>query len=92
MFDAFKLQWELKEKSQFEPLESDRSRTGCLTKLEKECLVSRKPYVVKELKEYLKDTQPRDDYKEFGRLALLLLGENDATATICIPGTYHCAR
>ena len=47
---------------------------------------------MENLKKYLKETQPRDNYKEFGRLALLLLGENNDTTNICIPGAYHHAR
>lgn len=47
LFVRVKSQWELIEKSKFEPLESDTSGTGCLTKLEKEWLASRKFDVVK---------------------------------------------
>ena len=42
LFGRVKSQWELIEKSKFEPLESDKSGAGCLTKFEKEWFASRK--------------------------------------------------
>ena len=92
LFGRLKSQWEFIDKSKFEPLDSDESGAGSLTSFEKEWLASRKADVIKKLKKHLRDAQPREDYREFGRLALLLLGEDDGAASICTPGAYHRAR
>jgi len=90
LFRRLKSQWDFIDTSKFESINSD----GCLTASEKTWFESRKEVVVRTIRKHLADVQPREDYREFGRLTLQLLGENmDTSGTgFSTPGAYHRAR
>ena len=91
LFSRFKSQWQVIDKSKFEPLGSDDSGPGCLDDSEKIWLDKRRHDVVQSLQKHLENVQPREDYREFARLTLWLLGEN-VTSDFSAPGAYHRAR
>ena len=94
IFGRLKSQWEYIDKSVFDPIDSDESGDGCLNTDEKIWLASRRATVISKLRQHLADVQPRQDYREFARLTLRLLGENMANTGegFCAPGAYHHAR
>jgi len=60
---------------------------------EKAWLEARRVIAVNSLRQHLQDVQPRDDYREFARLALWLLGDDvDLDIGFSMPGAYHRAR
>ena len=93
LFGRLKSQWNFIDKSQFDLLDSDQEREGCLTAPEKSWLASRRAAVVSNLRRHLQDVQPREDYRELARLTLRLLGEDvDVGTGFSAPGAYHRAR
>jgi len=91
LFGRLKLQWDFIDKSKFDPFHGDEAGEGCLSVSENAWLVSHRDVVVSNLQQHLQDVQPREDYREFARLALRLLGV-DIDPTSCAPGAYHRAR
>jgi len=66
---------------------------SCLSDSDNVWLESRRAVVVNSLRQHLEDVQPREDYREFIRLTLWLLGEIEDIGTgFCAPGAYHRAR
>ena len=64
-----------------------------LSDLDNVWLESRRAVVVNSLRRHLEDVQPREDYREFIRLTLWLLGELEDIGTgFCAPGAYRRAR
>ena len=91
LFGRLKSKWNFIDKSSFDPLDSDVAGEGCLDPSEKAWLASRQADVISIMRQHLDDVQPREDYREFARLTLQLLGE-DVEAGFSSPGAYHRAR
>ena len=94
LFGRFKSQWSLIDKSIFDAIDTDSAGEGCLTSSEKSWLDSRRAIVIENMHRHLKTAQPREDYREFAHLTLLILGEEsvDLNTKFCSPGAYHRAR
>jgi len=62
--------------------------------LEKTWLAAHRTVVVRNLRQHLEVIQPREDYREFARLTLRLLGDDvdDVGTGFCVPGAYHRER
>lgn len=91
LFRRFRSKWQLIDTSKFCPLDGDNSGPGSLNENEQRWLASRRAVVVESLKQQLENAQPRDDYREFARLVLWMLGE-DVSSAFSPPGAYHRAR
>jgi hypothetical protein len=94
LFGRLKSQWDFVDKSKFDSLDSDEAGEGCLSALEKTWLAAHRTVVVSNLRQHLEVIQPREDYREFARLTLRLLGDDvdDVGTGFCVPGAYHRAR
>ena len=93
LFHRFKSQWGFLNKSNFHSLDSDEVGESCLNTAEKAWFESRWSVVVFNLQQHLKNVQPRDDYREFARLTLQMLGDDvEIAAGFSAPGAYHRAR
>jgi len=92
LFGRLKSQWEFIDTAKFEPMDSDATGEGCLLPGERAWLESRRATAVAALRKHLENAQPREDYREFARLTIRILGENLPEEGFCCPCAYHRAR